>query len=217
MFKHIPWKKGAMKSIIRTGLIIGLFPVLIGLMPAEAQQAKLSIKEMVIEVQPMIIALPGGEAGKKIAKVPIRRARIRNTELRDLNAFYNAVSIERIYEVVDADVSAEIPKNQLKSDIKKKRKRILRKKGKGFFESKSGKISADKEVKIRKVKQSIQALEATESLDSVDEESIEILKDVYIISFKDYVDDKGQVVNINLDATVQAYSALSVVVSATKN
>jgi len=52
-------------------------------------------KEIVIKVQANIIALPEGEA----AKIPVSAARVRSTELRQLNEKYNAVYIEKLFEV----------------------------------------------------------------------------------------------------------------------
>jgi len=49
-----------------------------------------------IKVQPDIIAMPESE----VSEVPVRYARIRSTELREINEVYNAVSIEKVYEMV---------------------------------------------------------------------------------------------------------------------
>lgn len=203
--------------------------------PVRIQQADASDKEMTIEVQPNIIEMPGGEAGTKVAKVQMRRTRVRNTELRELNLLYNAVSIERIYEaVIPVNALAKVPGDELISKKKKngklEGKRILRKKDGEFFESNglsadgSGKISTDRRVKVRKKKQNkaeggqqIKSVALAESQEGISEENIGVVSDIFIISFKDYKDGNGQIVNIDIDAAVRAYSALSVVVSATKN
>jgi hypothetical protein len=62
-----------------------------------AGQAQGGIKrEIMIEVEPNIIALP---ENIEIKKVPISAVRVRSTELRELNKKYNAVSIERLFKV----------------------------------------------------------------------------------------------------------------------
>lgn len=63
----------------------------------QAREGK-EIKEILIKVQPRIIALPENE---EITKVPLSAARIRSTELRELNKKYNAVMIERLYKLKD--------------------------------------------------------------------------------------------------------------------
>jgi hypothetical protein len=57
----------------------------------------------VIKVKPNYIVLPEGEA----EKVPIRAARIRSTDLRNLNEKYNAVWIEKLYELQPKDLPVE--------------------------------------------------------------------------------------------------------------
>ena len=72
--------------------LIGLF--LFCLAPGLDAEEKIQ-KEMVIKVKPRIIALPGNQ----VAKVPISAARVRSTELRELNEKYNAISIERLFKI----------------------------------------------------------------------------------------------------------------------
>jgi len=52
-------------------------------------------KEIAIKVKHNIIALPAGE----VSKVPISAARVRSTELRELNKKYNVVSIEKLFKL----------------------------------------------------------------------------------------------------------------------
>jgi len=216
-----------MKRMIYRSLVAGAFILLLGSTNVIAQQDKPPIKEVTIEVQPRIIALPGGEAGKNIAKVPIRRARMRNTELRDLNKLYNAVSVERIYEVVDPDVAAAeqaLGDKLFQSKKKKKKKlegrRIARKTSKGFYESEDGKgkISADKRIKLKKKKDALgsESRLLTEE-PGVSEDDIVAMNDVYIFGFQDYKNKDGEIVSINIDDAVAAYNALEVVISAKKN
>ena len=75
-------------------------------------------KEIVIKVLPGIIALPEGE----VAKVPITAARVRSTELRQLNETYNAKTIEKLYEIAEEEKLKEKQPLSLKGlkDAKKK-------------------------------------------------------------------------------------------------
>ena len=52
-------------------------------------------KEIAIKVKHNIIALPAGD----VARVPVSVARVRSTDLRELNKKYNAVSIEKLFEI----------------------------------------------------------------------------------------------------------------------
>jgi len=189
----------------------------------EAQPASSALHEMTIEVQPKIIALPGGEAGKNIAKVPMAAARVRSTELRDLNKLYNAVSIERIYEVSTPVVKKSVAQGTIKIKGKKKKsklqgKRVLRKTDKGFHESlaEGGKISPDKLIHLKRSKKGKEKGLITEET-GVSEDEIVVVNDVFIIQFQDYFDEQGALVSINMDEAVAAYKALPVVLSATKN
>lgn len=211
---------GTMKLIIRTGFAIGLFTILIGNFAVEVQAQ--SVKEMTIEVQSRIIALPGGAIGENIAKVPLSSARVRNTELRDLNKYYHVVSIERIYEVANA-VAVSADSSLLKSNNKKKKKlmekRLLRKTSKGFFEStaEDGKISADKAIKLKKKRSKSSKNKLVSKEPGISEEDITAMSDMFILGFKDYVDTEGNTVQVNMDEVVVAYNALEVVVAARKN
>lgn len=73
--------------LIAAGLVCAVF--------VSAQAQTPVRKEIVIKVKANIIALPEGEA----AKIPVSAARVRSTELRQLNAKYNAVYIEKLFEV----------------------------------------------------------------------------------------------------------------------
>ena len=56
------------------------------------------VKEIYILLKPRIIALPGNG----VSRVPLAAARVRSTELRELNATYNATYIERLYRLKKA-------------------------------------------------------------------------------------------------------------------
>jgi|GEM_PF-2303086 len=62
---------------------------------SETTASGLVKKEILIKLNPGIIAMPKGE----VARIPISGVRVRSSELRALNEKYNAVSIEKIYEV----------------------------------------------------------------------------------------------------------------------
>ncbi|MFH1092672.1 MAG: hypothetical protein V1739_00795 [Candidatus Omnitrophota bacterium] len=65
--------------------------------------------EIIIQVNENIISLPEGEA----AVVPIEAARVRSSELRDINQEYNARSIEKVYmleETVNNDKGLKMKK-----------------------------------------------------------------------------------------------------------
>ncbi len=53
-------------------------------------------KEILIMVEPNIVELPGNQ----VSRVPVKYARVRNTELRELNKTYNATEIEKVYETI---------------------------------------------------------------------------------------------------------------------
>lgn len=86
--------------------IVGLLTVLVfgSLITGMALGAGEKVKEeIVIKVKPGIIALPGNE----VARVPVSAARFRSTEIRELNAKYNAVSIEKLFRVEKIDKTEE--------------------------------------------------------------------------------------------------------------
>lgn len=179
-----------MKKSIYIGLAIMAFILLIGGAGVHAQQSALPIKEMTIEVQSNIIELPGGKAGRKIAKVPVKRTSVRNTELRDLNKHYNVVSIERIFELVT--VPTEQKEGVLKS-VPKSNKKVI--------------VGRKKEVESQKGK----------NLDPEMTEEVVPVNDIYILHFQDYKDGDGNLVTIDMAEVVAAYSALPVVISVAKN
>ncbi len=82
-------------SIFKIGSLVIVCGVVVAAMVAPVEAAEKIVKEMVIQVQSKVIALPGNKA----MKVPISAARIRSTELRTLNEQYNAISIEKIFEL----------------------------------------------------------------------------------------------------------------------
>lgn len=59
------------------------------------QETQREVKEIVITVKPRIIVLPQ----KVVSKVPLRMARIRSTELREINKECNAITIEAVYKL----------------------------------------------------------------------------------------------------------------------
>ena len=79
-------------KIVLSLSVIGLIILLNN--PSLRAQVKVK-KEAVIRVDPNIIALPQGDA----AKIPVVAARVRSTQLRDLNKQYNAVKIEKLYKL----------------------------------------------------------------------------------------------------------------------
>ncbi|MGE5280052.1 MAG: hypothetical protein ACM3L6_04835 [Deltaproteobacteria bacterium] len=64
---------------------------------AGAEEPQPVKKAMVIQVTPGTIALPEGEA----ARIPVAAARVRSTDMRDLDEQYNAVAIEKLYQLYD--------------------------------------------------------------------------------------------------------------------
>ena len=74
-----------------------LFAFIVAAAPALAEEPETVTKAIVIQVVPGTIALPGGDA----ARMPVSAARFRSSELRDLNEDYNAVAIEKLYQVYD--------------------------------------------------------------------------------------------------------------------
>lgn len=111
--------------------------------PAIAQQKFAG--EMLIQVNANIIALPQGEA----AKVPISAARFRSTEMRELNEQYEALSIEKLYELKEEAKGTDVQGlNVLKSEKKDKKKdqnivdlsRVFTKKVKKEFKKKGKEV-----------------------------------------------------------------------------
>ena len=91
------------------------------------------IKEMLIHVQSNIIAMPGNQA----ARVPIGAARVRSTDLRDINEEYNVVAIEKLFEIEKKsirsnDLKGKEVKNKelsLQAVFTKEKKKELKKQG----------------------------------------------------------------------------------------
>ncbi|MBI4845549.1 MAG: hypothetical protein HY810_03630 [Candidatus Omnitrophica bacterium] len=69
------------------------------------------IKEIIVQVNSDVIALPDGDA----ANIPISAVRIRSSELRDLNQTYNAVSLEKLYVL---ETAMAVDKQMKKKDFK---------------------------------------------------------------------------------------------------
>jgi hypothetical protein len=89
-----------MSSITLKNKILRYFFLSISLLffvqPSFAEdKGQLINREILIKVKPDYIALPEGEA----EKIPIGAARVRSTDLRNLNEKYNAVWIEKLYEL----------------------------------------------------------------------------------------------------------------------
>ena len=75
------------------------------------------IKEILIKVQPEIIAMPGNMA---IVRAPLSTCRVRSTPLRNLNKKYNAISIERLFEVkYETREKSEVPKSFVSKEKEK--------------------------------------------------------------------------------------------------
>jgi len=74
------------------------------------EEAQTVTKAMIIQVEGGIIAMPEGE----VARVPVSAARFRSTELRDLNAKYNAVAVEKLYRPYEP-AAATVPGSGSKS------------------------------------------------------------------------------------------------------
>jgi hypothetical protein len=62
---------------------------------AEGEEKKGEPREIVIKVKPRILELPGGPA----ARMPLRAARIRSTNLRELINGYEGKQIEKLYSL----------------------------------------------------------------------------------------------------------------------
>ena len=97
-----------MSSITLKNKILRYFFLSISLLffvqPSFAEdKGQLINREILIKVKPDYIALPEGEA----EKIPIGAARVRSTDLRNLNEKYNAVWIEKLYELQPRGVSVE--------------------------------------------------------------------------------------------------------------
>ena len=86
---------------------------------AAAQDGEKEVKEILIKVQPRIIALP---KNVEISKVPLLSARIRSIELRELCNRYNAVSIKRLFKIEEESKGGKIVGGSLISKEKEKTK-----------------------------------------------------------------------------------------------
>jgi len=83
-----------LNKIIKLSLLLLIIGVVV-LFCAQTVHAQEEIeKEIFIKVKPNIIELPGNQ----VSRVPVKYARVRNTELRELNKTYNATEIEKVYE-----------------------------------------------------------------------------------------------------------------------
>jgi len=80
-----------------------VFVFVAGVSQCSAQEQQRVKKAMVLQVAPGTIALPEGEA----ARVPVSAARIRSTDMRDLNTKYTVVAMEKLYQL--ADDAAPLP------------------------------------------------------------------------------------------------------------
>jgi len=68
---------------------------------ALAEEPQLVKKAMIVQVTAGTIALPEGEA----AEIPVSAARVRSSDMRDLNAKYNAVAIEKVYQLYEPETA----------------------------------------------------------------------------------------------------------------
>jgi len=170
---------------IALGLIIFLS---LGLINTAAAQEKKVGKEIVIMVQHNIIALPDNI---EIATVPLSAARVRSSELRELNKKYNAVNIERLYSI-----------------------RVKEERGPGSRDAGPALASKEKpaplkqQIDLTKVltKETKKELERAGQLDAEGREIVQA-EDTFLIQFESEKD-------ININELVKAYKELPVVVDA---
>jgi len=141
-------------------------------------------KEIIIQVKPNIIALPEGE----IAKVPLSAARVRSTELRELNKKYKAVSIEKVYKLKE-ESKIKIDKGAEIKGYKDKHEQPKEKKGLVDF---NAVFSKDLRKKLK-----------------AEGKETEQVKDVYIINFEFEPEDY-----IDMDILLDDYKSLDVVLNA---
>ncbi len=108
----------------RKGVVFILLLMSLGfifLMPKvlKAQASDNEVKEILIKVQPRIIALP---KNVEIDKVPLLSARVRSIELRELCNQYNAVSIKRLFEIKEESKKSKAVEDSFISKEKEKTK-----------------------------------------------------------------------------------------------
>ena len=80
--------------IIKKALSVLLIVVILGVQSSTGQAQTGLQQEIVVKVQPNIIAMPANQA----EKAPIGYVRVRSTDLRDLNEIYAAKTIEKVFE-----------------------------------------------------------------------------------------------------------------------
>ena len=83
-------------KIIKLSLLLLILGVVVFFSTQTAHAQEEIEKEILIKVEANIIELPGNQ----VSRVPVKYARVRNTELRELNKTYNAAEIERVYETI---------------------------------------------------------------------------------------------------------------------
>ena len=174
-------KKQIFKVVCSISLILGIFVSLLCLYPLISARAG-TIAEIVIKVDKGIIKLPGNV---EIIKVPVSVARIRSTELRQLNKKYNALVIERLFEVKENTGAAEITGKSQDVLVS--------------LEENSARETVDlSKIYTQKKRKKMQVNEKNLLMAS---------KDIFLIQFKTDV-------SVDMSRLVKEYKALSVVISA---
>jgi hypothetical protein len=169
------------KIIILLLLVIFNFAGLICAKDITKEKAHLLIK-----VEPRTIVLP---ENPEIVKVPVSAARVRSTELRQLNEKYNAVEIERLFEVRQIDKPSKGKITEVESVLVAKE---AQKKNKGM--DLTNIFTAETRKKLKKEDLESNGAEITEKLD------------VYLIIF-----EFDPAIGIDINTAVTEYKALPVV------
>jgi len=172
--------RGEIKSAKLITLFLAFSLCICFAMSVKSQTENEIEEEILIQVEPNIIAMP---KNIEIARVPISAARIRSTELRELNKKYNAVTIERLFKVKEE--SDEIPLAETKTSLFSKEKKKVE--SKQFEPAKVFTKSTRKELLTRN--QNVEVVE---------------VKDAFLIQLKP---DK----NFNINQVINEYDALSAV------
>ena len=113
-----------MRNFKRIGLLVCLVMAVLMFVVSFVHNANAQekiVKEMVLQVNPDIISLPGNEA----ARVPITAARIRSTQLRNLNEEYNAVRIEKLFRLKETAQVDDLEIKGLKDTEEAGAKKVL--------------------------------------------------------------------------------------------
>ena len=173
-----------MKKRVFFIITVSLAVVLWSIIAGRAEEKNKITKEIIIKVQHKIIALPDNPA---IVKVPLSAARVRSTDLRNLNKKYNAVSIEKVFEV-------------------RGKPRAKAKELKDSLVSREKPAATDKKLDLSKIF-TAQAKSELEASGKVKAEGVEMLpaEDVFLIQFEF---DK----EVNMNQLISEYRQLPVVI-----